>query len=440
MNRLDKVYKFFGGDIAYEQYEDEMWTYVDEVGFVKRNKLVSYAEKHPILTPAVDYVGQMFSRAEFWIEKNGVRQEKHWMIDLLNNPGFDLTRSDFLRSIFYDSVISGTAVITPVNSVGFAVPTKLRILNPLAITYPIINNKDYNVGNYDKYSIILNKETDPTKYKIKDLVFIRDLAITQTSVVTNGKGYKSRKIFTTPSRFESQLQVLYNTVLSLEAKEIILKTNGKELYSSKSGADTQMSNAEKDDVQKNVNNNFGLTKGRSRAIVAKAAVDWKSLHIAMRDLGLDESLKTDSDLILGALHIPKDIKALDLKKASYQNQKESIVAYYQNILQTKVDDFAESMTLSLLKDGEVLKGGYEHLPVMKYILDQKYRGIKELGLALQELQLAGVEWVDALELCGLDSSYTYNEETTPNGTKEEAEADNKNGDDGVEDDNETKEE
>lgn len=402
----EKIYKYLLPELAFEKFEDSSITYIDEYSFSQNTKLLKHAAKHPILTPAVDFVGQMFSRAEFWVEKDGVKLPSHWLTDLLMNPGFSLTRSDFLRGVFNDSVFGGTALIMPITPAGFKKPSKLRLLNPFKITYPIISKADYYSGNYDKYRIIEDKQGSPKKHQVRDIVFIRDLAVTQAEVVSGDNGYNSRMIFTSGSRFDGMLQVLYNTVLSLEAKEVILKTNGKEMYTSKS-SDNAMSNAEKTENEEKINQDFGMTGNRSRAMIFKTATDWKSLHIAMRDLGLDESLKTDSALILGALHIPRDIKGLDSKKSSYNNQKESIVAYYQNILQTKVDDFAESLTKSQLSNGHVLKGGYEHLPVMKYILDQKYKGIKELGSALKGLLEAGIEWEDALELCGLDSGYKF---------------------------------
>lgn len=404
---LDFIYKGIAS-VMYEKLANgDDWNYVEGNDYSRRLKMTEYAQKHPIMTTAVDFVGQLFSRAEFWVERNGKRVDDHWLIDLLNEPGFELTRSDFLRAVFFDSVTTGVSEIIPVKAVGFDKPTKLRIINPLKVEYPTISINDYKVGNYDEYEITLDKEVENSKFKVNEVIFIRDLALTPTNVETKGGGYDMRFLLTSNSRFDAQLQVLYNTVLSLEAKEIILKTNGKELYSSKAGENANLGNTERDDIKTSINNNYGLARNRSRAIITKAALDWKSLHIAMRDLGLDDSLKVDAKLIFGALQIPSDIMSLDLKKSSYQNQKESIVAYYQNILQTKVDDFAASLGNRLLAKGEVLRGGYDHLPVMKYILDQKYKGIKELAIALKNLQDAGMKWKDALRILEIDESLEF---------------------------------
>jgi hypothetical protein len=413
------IYKGIYDSLVYEQLVDGSHvSYVDGVDFSDRSKLLHYAQKHPVLTFTLDFVSKLFSRADFWVEKNGVRLDNHWLIDLLNNPGFTLTRNDFLRQIFMTSKATGTAIVIPIKSVGFDIPTKLRIIDTLKVEFPSISLKDYEIGNYDEYQILLDRDGEATRCKVNDAIFVRDLPLIASNVVVSEDRVDSRFVFTSYSRFESQLQTLYNTVVALEAKEIILKTNGKELYSSKGSETANMGNSEKEEIQRNINSNYGLSKNKSRAIITKAALDWKSLHIAMRDLGLEDSIRTDADLIFGSLQV-KDLLSLDGKKSSYRNQKESIVSYYQNVMQQDVDDFCATLTTSLLDSGYVLKGGFDHLQVMKYIIDQKYKGIVEQARALKELQAAGVLWEDALPMVDMNPNLKRNEEPIASGQASE---------------------
>ena len=78
-------------------------------------------------------------------------------------------------------------------------------------------------------------------------------------------------------------------------------------------------------------------------------------------------------------------------------------------MQPRVDDFAETLTAHFLSNGERLVGTYDHMPVMKYILDQKFRGTYEQARALNELLKAGVMWKDALEMLDIDKTLKQNE-------------------------------
>ena len=142
---------------------------------------------------------------------------------------------------------------------------------------------------------------------------------------------------------------------------------------------------EKEDAEKLFFTNYGLGTNRKRGLITKAELKWQSLHIALRDLGLDESVKVDGNLIYTAMHIPKDILSLEAKKTTYNNFKESMVSYIQNEQQPSVDAFS-AVFQELLKDKNLkLVGSYEHLPIMQFILLERYEGLTLKGEALSAL-------------------------------------------------------
>src|SRR5690606_14893513 len=102
---------------------------------------------------------------------------------------------------------------------------------------------------------------------------------------------------------------------------------------------------------------------RKRGMVVSASVNHKSLHIALRDLGLDESVKTDGNIVFTALHIPKDIVSLEAKKTTYNNFKESMASYVQNEMQSTLNSFCAVVNKVLIEDGITIEGNYEHLPI-----------------------------------------------------------------------------
>tara|TARA_R110000772_G_scaffold187750_4_gene298905 strand:- start:385 stop:1206 length:822 start_codon:yes stop_codon:yes gene_type:complete len=216
--------------------------------------------------------------------------------------------------------------------------------------------------------------------------------------------------FEVKSRLDGLRQTLINTQDSLLAKNIILKTNGKELITGGAGSNTfPMSDDDKEKAENLYQTGYGLGWNRKRGIVTKANLTHKSLHIALRDLGLDESVKVDGNLIYTALHIPKDIISLEAKKTTYNNFKESMVSYVQNEMQPTLDSFI-AVLQGLIEDTNLkLVGSYEHLPIMQFILKERYEGIILKAKALNDLLRTGIPQDIALDMTGFDKSMKLEE-------------------------------
>jgi len=260
-----------------------------------------------------------------------------------------------------------------------------------------------------KKQITYDKDNKNIKIKIKDLMFIYDLP--------NGN---HDNIFETKSRLDGLHQTLENTSDSLIAKNIILRTNGKELITgSKDGL--VLSSEEKQLAEDTFFSNYGLSKTRKRGIITKAKLDYKSLHIALRDLGLDESVKVDGNLIYTALHIPKDIISLEAKKTTYNNFKESMVSYVQNEMQASLNSLTAAFQKFLDDNSLKVVGSYEHLPIMQFILLERYEGVLKRATALQACRNAGLPDEIALELTGFDKTLTLTELPKPEENGEDTE-------------------
>jgi len=105
------------------------------------------------------------------------------------------------------------------------------------------------------------------------------------------------------------------------------------MITTEGGAGTfPLGDEEKRDAQGLFDSGYGLGRTRKRGFLTKANLKWQSLHIALRDLGLDESTKVDGNMIFTGLHIPKDILSLEAKKTTYDNFKQSMASYLQNEL------------------------------------------------------------------------------------------------------------
>jgi hypothetical protein len=365
------------------------------------------AQNHAILTPAILFIAKIFSQAEFKVvhKKSGKEDEGHWLTKLLDNPNLYQTKSDFLESLQFIQIAQGRAVGYLSKPVGYNDSEdidSIYLLDSDLIEFPDkyrdtqFRSKMYTSRQKEKYGdeeITYDKNGENMKIKVKNLIFFYDLP-----------NMLQKNFLNVNSRLDGLKQTLINTNDSLIAKNIILKTNGKELISGGGNEHLPLTSEDKEKAESLLQNNYGLGWFRKRGIVTKSSLDYKSLHIALRDLGLDESVKVDGNLIYTALHIPKDILSLEAKKTTYNNFKESMVSYIQNEMQASTNAFTDVLN-RLIKDTDYkIVGSYEHLPIMQFILIERYEGISKKAKALNDLLKTGVPKKVALEMCGFDKN------------------------------------
>ena len=370
------------------------------------------SQNHPILTPALLFISKLFSQAEFKVvnKETGKEEKNHWLIKLLNKPNLYQTQSDFLESLQFIQIAQGKAIGYLKGPIGFNKAKdmdSIYLLDSDLIEWPL-KYKDANFRSpmlsaraknvADDEIIRYDKNGENLKIKVKDLIFFYDLP-----------NMLQKNFYNVNSRLDGLRQTLLNTNDSLIAKNIILKTNGKELISGGNNEHFPLAGDDKEKAESLLQNNYGLGWFRKRGIVTKASINYQSLHIALRDLGLDESVKVDGNLIYTALHIPKDIISLEAKKTTYNNFKESMVSYIQNEMQASTNAFTDVLN-QLIDDSDYkLVGTYEHLPIMQFILIERYEGISKKAKALNDLLITGVPKEVALEMCGFDKDLQLEE-------------------------------
>ena len=238
-----------------------------------------------------------------------------------------------------------------------------------------------------------DKNNEDLDIKLKDLLFFYDVPNTSR-----------RNKFTAVSRLTGIRQTLLNTCDSEKAKNIIIKSNGKELITgSKEGFGLKAD--EKEKVQRDWNDNYGLGFGRSRGIITNAAIKWQSMHVIMRDLGHEESIKGDAAIIFAAMHLPMDVYSISGGKSTYKNANQSLISYIQNETQPTLNSFITTINNHFFADSNrELVGTYENMPVMLEFKSVKYNGIVSQIGALNAMITAGFPMEMSLETCGFDKT------------------------------------
>ena len=385
------------GDNFYDITSADKWS--------KFGSNIGLAEDHPILTPALLFVSKLFSQAELKVihKSSGKEKETHDLSRLFVNPNFYQTLPDLLESLMFTQIANGVGVLYAKKIFGTNMMNAIHVLDYSKIHFPDNIKSGYLSGNVSflEKTVVYDQNGENLTIKLKDLMFFYDLP--------NGA---KKNPFQATSRISGLRQTLLNTQDSLIAKNIILKTNGKEMLSgTKDGF--PLTPDEKRDAESMFNGGYGLSNSRKRGLITKAKVSWTSMHIALRDLGLDESVKVDGNIIYTALHIPKDIISLEAKKTTYNNFKESMVSYIQNEMQATLNSFVAVFNKNI-DPLHRLEGTFEHLPIMQYILLERYTGISQQAGALDALRRAGIPDDVALEKCGFDKNIVLNPLTQTN--------------------------
>lgn len=376
------------------------WYYVDGTDVysnVLRN--LEFSCNHPILTPALLFISNLFAQAKFKVinKDTGKEVPNHFIIDLLSYPNAYQRKIDFLEQLQFLKIAQGRIAIYVKRGIGVTQPDSLFLLSEELIKYPEDFSFKYNFRSQSKsyfdQKIIYDENGMNLSIPLRDILWLHDLpAVTDT-----------KNNLLNASRIDGLRQTLKNTYDSLIAKNIILKSNGKEMLSAK-GDGFPFGKEEQDRAKEIWNSRYGLGSGRSRLYLTKANVDWKSLHIALRDLGLDESTKVDGNIIYTALHIPPDVLSIDRKKTTYNNYRESLSSFIQNDIQSMLNDFTESISTLIPEKNLILVGTYEHLPTMQFLKKREYEAARTQAEALLKLRLAGIPDEMALELVGLPTN------------------------------------
>ena len=417
----------FKKQVSYEKNYDGQDNYYVEGAIPMLNKRTNlwYGQNHPILTPALLFVSNLLAQAKFVAKNQDGDIVPNVFLDKMKKPNPFQTEIDFLESIQFLKLSQGRAIIYLKRSLGFKDPDEMYVLRDDLITWPpgFHTPMNINMTAWENAMIVYDIDGLNERIRLGDLLFLYDLPNVGSVHNSFGSTSHALNILEVPSRLDGLEQTLINTYDSLVAKNVILNTNGKEMLSSGGNTSGQAPfNAEaKEQAQRMFNTNYGPGGNRSRAFITSADVTWQSLHVALRDLGLDESVKVDGNLIYTALHIPKDILSLEAKKTTYNNFKESMTSYIQNDIQAMANDIAQTFWAETDDPMITIEASFDHLPVMQFAAMQSYDSRSKQAIALSNLRLAGLPDEMALEMVGLPKNTQLNEvsgiittETMPN--------------------------
>jgi len=347
------------------------------------NKLkMAYA--HPILMPGISLIADYFSMVRF--TENG--KDDTPIIKLLNKPNIFQTRDDFLKQFIWFKYVCGWVYQYPVIAGTRMSPERIKMLYNLKP-----NLIEFEEDFKTKLPMTMAQESEELAKTFEYDEYNQNISIRFADILTyydlaNGidETTSEENMWISPSRLESILKPLVNVQKSFDAKNIVIESNGKELFINKTQgnmAKIPLKKTEQRDIDRKLNGGkYGLGSGKSRTVITNSDLAWQSLHINLADLGLDQSVVSDGQIIVNSLGIPPELYSLSGSSSTFENQAKAVVNFIQKKIQVEMNDFTETINN---KFGTKLVGTYDHLPIMREIEKSKALGMKSIMSGVKQM-------------------------------------------------------
>lgn len=325
------------------------------------NDKINVATKNPILMPGIQLIADYFSSAKFF--DGEVEEEGTPILDLLQKPNPYQTRDDFLKQLIWYKYSCGFDYMHPI-SVGNDINNISRV--------KMLYNLKPNLIEFDEHfkTKILITKADVIKTLSQKFLYDKTEQNLQIPIgnvlplydLANGL---DNNMFTAPSRIDALKMPLTNVTKAFAAKNIVIDSNGKDMITNKtvgSLAKVPIKKGEKEDIDRKMSVDYGLGAGKKRTIITNSALEWQSLHIKLKELGLDESVIADAMIIIGALGIPPELFSVNGSSSTFENQSKAVIHFVQSKIQTELNDFCKTINL---RYGTKLTASMNHLPMMR---------------------------------------------------------------------------
>lgn len=349
--------------------------------------------KNPVISACIEIRAKILSQAEFYIEDaNGDKNTDDELIKLINNPNVHQSKQDFLKQFEWFKSTYGWVYQKPYAAVGYT-PKAIFNLKSSCIEFPktMLNPMvwtDKDIKNYYKQRFTYKIQDEEKSIELKDVIPFYDL--------TNSLTEKKEGFITSPSRIESIIKQISNISLIGDAENMMIKTNGREMFyggqtkGGNLGIALQLDGDDKKNIESRLMNNYGFGNGKKRSIALKNEVGHKSLHIPLKELGLHESIISNANIVREAYEVPNELYDTYMKGSTFENQKEALIGFVQNTIQGVADDLANSWTSHFDYEDKPIKASFSHLPVMQHAEDKKADKLLKISTAYRNLVQAGL--------------------------------------------------
>lgn len=197
------------------------------------------------------------------------------------------------------------------------------------------------------------------------------------------------------SRLTSQTKPMSNLIAVYEARNIIYTKRGAlGAFVTKKQDDSgtvAFTPKEKDEIRKEYESTYGVTDGRSPAMIINQPSDFLRMNMSISELEPFEETLVDACQIAGAFEIPSELIPRK-DHSTYSNQRECEAKVYSNVVIPKAKEFCSSMTsfMGLDSSGLYLDVDFSHIDVLKDGFKKEQESKEVVSRRCKEEYLCGV--------------------------------------------------
>lgn len=340
---------------------------------------------NPVLSTLINIRADYLSQFNFFeVDDKGEKIENSDFNTLIKNPNPYQSKEDFIKELEWLLICSGWCYQLPYGATGLST-SYMYNLSPANITFNkqlkrSIIQKSSDVKELGKHSFTYKDLDTDLPLNLKDVIPFYDMA--------NGL---TGNPLTSPSRVNSISKQAQNISLAADAQNIMEKQIGREMVY-KEQQSNQMSNAmpladgDKKDMESKFQN-YGAGTGKNRTVILNKEMGWKSMHIPHGDLGFEEIISLNANLIGQALQVPNSVYKAYMQGDTFENQNQGLLGFLQGTMQARADNLARSWGAFF---GIKIKASCEHLPVMAQIEETKVDRVLKISQAHRNLTQSGL--------------------------------------------------
>ena len=343
------------------------------------------ALENPVLSTLINIRADYLSQFNFFeVNDDGEKVDNSDFNRLIENPNPYQSKQDFLKQLEWYILCYGWVYQRPYGATGMGTDYLYNLSTP-DITF----DKDLTRSLIQKRSDV--KELGKLSFNYRDLdtdinMELKD--VIQFFDVSNGLNGNP---FTSPSRVTSIRKQIDNTSAAADAQNIMIKTVGREMIFKEKQSNSMdsampLANGDKEDMERKFQR-YGAQTGRNRTVILNKEMGWKSMHVPHSDLGFEEIMALNSNLMGQALQVPNAVYKAYMQGDTFENQSQGLLGFLQGTMQARANDIANTWSSYF---GVKIKASIEHLPIMSKVEDIKIDRVLKISQAFRNLTQGGL--------------------------------------------------
>lgn len=213
----------------------------------------------------------------------------------------------------------------------------------------------------------------------------------------NQVSFEEKKILLGDSKIRPLVQACGNIKNAYEARGILIHNSALGILSNDTTdgqGSVDMKPSEKEQIQKDHKEQYGLTKHKWQFIITNASLKWQSMAVDVGKLKLFEEVDSDFRTIANAYSFPPEILQ---SGSTYENKQKALIQLYQEAIIPEADEWLSGFSNWMGLDFQ-LKSDWSHIAVLQLDKERASKSLNWAAAGLSKAKDSGlIEEADAKE-------------------------------------------